>query len=192
MDAYQNQIYTTILTRRSIRNFDNERIVETEKIESLMKAAMAAPSACNIQPWEFIIITKMEIIKSIKDSITQYGDYNTNVIIVVCGNNEHIPWKDYGILDCAMAMENIMILAPALGLGSVCIGGFDREKVAQILHIPDPIKPIGMLYVGYPKEVKIPRTKYLESAIHWNIFDESRKREPRPGNIIEFGPEASL
>jgi nitroreductase len=89
-------------------------------------------------------------------------------------------------------MENIMIAAPAIGLGTVCIGGFDRRKVREQLEIPKDIEAVGMLYVGYPDEDKQPRTKYIEEAVHWGRYDGKRPREPRPGNILVFGPEASL
>ena len=74
----------------------------------------------------------------------------------------------------------------------VCIGGFDRQKVREHLAIPEGILPVGMLYVGYPDEDKPPRTRYLEQAVHWGRYDTKRAQEPRPGNILVFGPEASL
>jgi hypothetical protein len=100
------------------------------------------------------------------------------VIIVICGNNAFIPWQDYGIVDCACAMENMMIAAPALGLGTVCIGGFDRGKVKAQLDIPDGVEAVGMLYVGYPAEEKKPRTKYLAEAVHWGKYDTQRPQPP--------------
>jgi nitroreductase len=166
--------------------------VERKKLEVLLQAAMAAPSACNIQPWDFIIIEDQESIQAIQAGIDQYAHYDPAVIIVICGNNEFIPWKDFGVIDCACAMENMMIAAPAIGLGTVCIGGFDKRKVKQQLAIPADIEAVGMLYVGYPGEEKQPRTKYLEEAVHWGQYDGERTRKARPGNILEFGPEASL
>jgi nitroreductase len=77
-------------------------------------------------------------------------------------------------------------------LGTVCIGGFDRQKVKEQLAIPDGIEAVGMLYVGYPDEEKQPRTKYINEAVHWGKYDGERTREPRAGNILVFGPEASL
>jgi nitroreductase len=192
MESREEIVFNAILARRSIRSFDDTIDVEKEKIIKLLKAAMAAPSACNIQPWDFIVITEIETIEKIKDIIKQYGDYNTKNIIVICGNNEHIPWKDNGIVDCSAAMENIMIVAPTLGLGTVCIGGFDRSKIKDILGIPTNVEAIGMLYLGYPKEIKSPRTKYTEEAIHWEKYDTGREQKPRKGNIIVFGPESSV
>jgi len=185
-------VFNAIYKRRSIRFFDSAKKVERSKIIKLLKVAMAAPSACNIQPWDFIVVDNDKTIEGIKDSIEKYGDYNTPLIMVITGNNKFIPWKDNGIIDCALAMENIMIAAPVLGLGTVCIGGFNRKKVKDILNIPDDIEAIGMLYIGYPKEYKRNRTKYFEEAIHWNAYDASREQNPRPGNIIEFGPDASV
>lgn len=192
MNSSAEQILKAIFARRSIRKFIQNKAVEKDKLEILLKAAMAAPSACNIQPWDFIIIEDKESIKRIQKGIIQYADYDPMVIIVTCGNNEFIPWRDQGVVDCACAMENIMIMAPALGLGTVCIGGFDRQKIKTQLEIPDNIEAIGMLYIGYPDESKAPRTKFIEDALHWGKYDESRKRNPRPGNILEFGKNSSL
>jgi nitroreductase len=192
MESNEDIVFNAIYSRRSIRLFDDKTEVEKEKIIKLLKAAMAAPSACNIQPWEFIVITKEETIRRIKETISKYGDYNTNTIMVICGSNENIPWKDNGIIDCSAAMENMMIAAPTLGLGTVCIGGFDRTKIKNVLGIPVNVEAIGMLYLGYPKENKKPRTKYIEDAVHWEIFDATRIQKPRVGNILVYGPESSL
>ena len=192
MNSSEELILNAIYARRSIRQFVQGKPVESDKLETLLKAAMAAPSACNIQPWDFIIIDDRDSIRQIQAGIDQYAGYDPTVIIVICGNNAFIPWKDYGIMDCACAMENIMIAAPALGLGTVCIGGFDRKRVKEQLDIPEGIEAVGMLYVGYPAEEKQPRTKYLEEAVHWGKYDTERTSSPRPGNILEFGPEASL
>jgi nitroreductase len=192
MKSSEAHILSAIYARRSIRKFVQSKPVERDKLETLLKAAMAAPSACNIQPWDFIVIEDKESIRAIQDGIERFASYDPVVVIVICGNNEFIPWKDYGIIDCACAMENIMIAAPALGLGTVCIGGFDRRKVKEQLAIPEEIEAVGMVYIGYPGEEKPPRTKYLAEAVHWGKYDCSRTRKPRPGNILEFGPEASL
>jgi nitroreductase len=192
MISSEEPILNAIYARRSIRKFIQGKPVERQKLITLLKVAMAAPSACNIQPWDFIIIDDEERIRAIQDGIEQYAQYDPPVIMVICGNNEGIPWKGYGVVDCACAMENIMIAAPALGLGTVCIGGFDRRNVKAQLAIPDDIEAVGMVYVGYPDEEKLPRTKYLEDAVHWGTYDGTRPRTPRPGNILEFGPEASV
>jgi len=192
MKSTEELVLSAIYARRSIRTFVQGKPVERNKIETLLRAAMAAPSACNIQPWDFIVVEDEKTVRSIQEGIEQYAKYDPPVIIVICGNNEFIPWKDYGIVDCACAMENIMIAAPAIGLGTVCIGGFDRQKVKEQLAIPENIEAVGMLYLGYPDEEKPPRSKYVQEAVHWGTYDAKRTRKPRPGNILEFGPEASI
>jgi nitroreductase len=192
MEPDREGILGAILARRSIRKFDQSRKVEREKAVELLKMAMAAPSACNIQPWDFVVIQDGEAIREIQGSIRQYGDYDPSLIIVVCGNDEHIPWKDHGSFDCAAAMENMMIAAPALGLGTVCIGGFDRGWMKSFLGLPPSVEAMGLLYAGYPAEEKEPRTKYLEEAVHWERYDSKRSRGPRNGDILAFGPEASI
>jgi nitroreductase len=128
MKSSEDIILNAIYARRSIRKFIQDKPVERNKLETLLKAAMAAPSACNIQPWDFILIEDKESIREIQDNIDEYAKYDPTVIIVICGNNEFIPWEGYGIIDCACAMENIMIAAHAIGLGTVCIGGLTREE----------------------------------------------------------------
>ena len=85
-----------------------------------------------------------------------------------------------------------MIAAPTIGLGTVCIGGFNRNKIKELLELPESVEAIGMLYIGYPNEKKKPRTKYIKEAIHKNKYDKSRDKKPRPGDIIAFGPDASV
>ena len=191
MSLHEHFVFNAIYSRRSIRNFKGKD-VERSKIEKLLRVAMAASSACNIQPWDYVIIDNKEIIDRIKKSIEKYGNYNTPLIMVITGNNRNIPWKDHGIIDCAVAMENIMIAAPTIGLGTVCIGGFNRIKINEILELPEEVEAIGMLYIGYPNEKKKPRTKYTKEAIHKNKYDNTRDKKPRTGDVIAFGPNASV
>lgn len=190
-EQYEQTVFQALYARRSVRWFQDQP-VEPAKITRLLQAAMAAPSACNIQPWHFVVVAHPGRIARLKATCAQYGDYNTPLILAVCGDNSHIPWKDQGIIDCALAMENIMIAAPALGLGTVCIGGFDRPAVKELLGLPPEVAAVGLIYVGYPREHKAPRTRYLAAAVHQETWDAGRPNPPRPGNIIEFGPEASL
>ncbi len=187
-----NPVYEAIIARRSIRHFDEVRSIESEKIHLLLQAAMAAPSACNIQPWEFIVVTEPQLVEQVKKTTANHGNYNANTMVIICGSNEHIPWKDGGVADCAMAAENMMILAPALGLGTVVIGGFDRRAIKEMFDLPEDIEANFILYLGYPNGEKEPRTRFLEEAVHWNHFDAERPREPRPGNVLVFGGKASL
>ncbi len=185
MNECEKNVFDAIYGRRSVRAYVEDKEVEHEKIEKLLKAAMAAPSACNIQPWEFIVVTEKETVCSIKKSIQRWGDYNAPLIIVVCSYAPFIPWKGGdGVEDCSAAIENMLIAATTMDLGSVWIGGFDREAIRKILDIPDPVIPMGVVYFGYPAEHPEPRTQYLEEAVYWQKYDPEREHASRPGNIL--------
>jgi nitroreductase len=192
MNEYEQHVFDAIYGRRSIRTYQEDKEVEHEKIVRLLKAGMAAPSACNIQPWEFIVVTDKAVTDLVKDSIPQFGNYNAPVVIVVCGYSEFIPWEgDPGTADCCAAIENMLVAATAMGLGSVWIGGFDAPSLRRLLDIPESVAPIGVVYFGYPAEEKEPRTQYLEEAVYWQRYDPERKHRPRPGNLIFPQPEDS-
>lgn len=189
MSQYEKHVFDAILGRRSIRTYLDDREVEHEKILKLLKAGMAAPSACNIQPWEFIVITEKDIVDKIKKSTAEYGNYNAPVVIVVCGYSEFIPWEgDEGEADCCAAIENMLIAATAMELGSVWIGGFNPSSIRKLLDIPEHVLPVGVVYFGYPAEQKEPRTQYIEEAVYWQKYDPEREHRPRPGNLIYKEP----
>lgn len=188
----ENDVFKAIYARRSIRRFDAARAVEREKIVTLLKAAMAAPSACNIQPWEFVVVTEPATLERLKAATGENGRYDAPVVIAVCGDDAHIPWKDHGAFDCAAAAQNAMLAAPSLGLGTVVVGGFDKAEAKRLLSIPEGVEPICLLYLGYPAEEKGPRTRFTESAVHWERFDGERPRGPRPGNVLVYGLASSV
>lgn len=185
MNDCEKELYKVLYERRSIRSYIEGKPVEKEKIIKLLEAAMAAPSACNIQPWEFIVVSEEKTISAIKESIKKYGKWNAPLIVVVCGYTEFIPWEgDSWKLDCAAAIENMLLAAVVLGLGSVWIGGSDPQKIRRILDIPDNVHPMGLVYFGYPSEEKPPRTQYRHQAVHWEKYDRAREHRPVPGNIF--------
>jgi nitroreductase len=190
VNDYEDHVFDAIYGRRSIRRYRDDTPVEHEKVVRLLEAAMAAPSACNIQPWEFIVATECEAVDAIRLAVGDNGHYNAPVAIVVCGCRDLIPWEgDDGVVDCAAAIENMLLAATAMGLGSVWIGGFDPSTIRAALGIPEHVVPVGIAYFGYPAEAKEPRTQYIESAVHWQRYDRRRPHEPRPGCLIR--PKAS-
>ena len=110
---------------------------------------------------------------------------NAPLVIVVCGYPEFIPWdNDIGTVDCAAAIENMLLAAAAMDLGSVWIGGFDKEAVRNLLDMPGNAHPIGIVYFGYPAESHEPRTQYTEQAVYWEKYDKGREHSKRPGAIL--------
>ncbi len=164
-----------INNRRSIRKFQDKQI-ETETITEILKAAMAAPSACNKQPWEFIVVTDSEIKADIQ-SVLPYGRYDAPVAIVICGNMERtLPniEQNFWIQDCSAAIQNILLTATALNLGSCWIGVYPLEKrtknLSELFELPNNLIPLGVVYIGHSDEEKEARTQYNENFVHYQKY----------------------
>ena len=170
-----DNILDVIFKRRSIRVYQ-EKEISRDTLKLLLQAAMAAPSAKNGRPWEFIAITEKDILDKFRARL-KYGNHNAPAAIAVLANLK-IAQSDYSIRfwvqDCSAAVENILIAATGLGLGTVWIGSYPQEDVIkieqEILGIPESIVPLALIYVGYPGEEKPARTQYEESRVHWQRY----------------------
>lgn len=171
-------IQETIYTRRSIRKYQ-ETPVEKEKIEHLLQAAMAAPSAMNIKPWEFVVVTDLEKLKQIRSSL-MFANFNAPAAIAVCGNIsffKHPRAEKFWVQDCSAATQNILLSAIGLGLGTVWLGVHPvhtfTKRVSEILALPKHVLPLNVIYVGYPAEEKPARTQYDAKRVHWHSYGNS-------------------
>jgi nitroreductase len=180
------EIIDIILSRRSIRQFTNEP-VDQETLILLLKAAMSAPTACNSQPWEFIVVTEPDMLDCIRAKFL-FARYNAPAAIVVCGNlsiANNSAAGDHWVQDCSAATENILIAAAGMGLGAVWIGVYPYpskiKPLSQTLGIPEYVVPLSIVMVGHPAETKPPRTQYDEHKIYWQCY-EPRKRKPKIKN----------
>jgi nitroreductase len=174
-------ILDVIFSRRSIRSYQ-DRKVEPEIVIQLLQAAMAAPTAANAQPWEFVVVDETESLEKLKENLP-FGHYNTPLAIVVCGNpkiSNNSAGKMYWVQDCSAAVENILIAAAGMDLGAVWIGIYPLESrvaaVRRVLNMPEHVTPLGAVYVGYAAEKKEPRTQYDEHRVHWQIYEERKRR----------------
>ncbi len=172
-----NDLIENIFRRRSIRAYQDKSVAR-ETIKQLLKAAMAAPTACNSQPWEFVVVTDPTLLQRLREN-HRTADYNAPTAIVVCGNlalAENAAAKRFWVQDCSAATENILLAAVALGLGSVWIGLHPlnslQRRVAKILDLPEGVVPLAMVYVGYPAEEKPPRTQYDPARVHYNRYGD--------------------
>jgi nitroreductase len=182
-------VIETIYKRRSIRNFLDKQ-VEKDTIINLLKAATAAPTAANSQPWEFIVIDKVEKLSKLKDTFI-FAGYNAPVAIVVCGNMKLAfkgPGQEMWVQDCSAAIENILIAATSMGLGSVWIGVYPIESnikpVKKMLNMPEHVTPLGIVYLGYPAEEKEARTRFNEKRVYWQEYEPSRKHKKKDKPVI--------
>jgi nitroreductase len=169
MDALKIE---NLFARRSIRAFTAEPLRPRE-VETLLRAAMAAPSAGNRRPWHFVVVTDAGVRQALADAhphaamITQ-----APVGIVACGEPAlSFPGRpEYWVQDLAAATENILLAATGMGLGSVWCGVHpvpERvEAIRRILGIPDGVTPFALISVGHPAEQKEPRTQYDPERVH--------------------------
>ena len=156
-----------IFKRRSIRKY-HDIAVSKEHTEAILRAAMAAPSASNKQPWHFIVIED----RATLDALTELHAYakmlkEATQCIVVCGDIS----KPYWVQDCSAATENILLAAAGLGLGSVWLGvhpNAEREaQISELLGISSEYAPLCMIAIGHPAEKKGPSERFDEQRVHY-------------------------
>ena len=172
------ELFEALYKRKCHRKYA-KKDVEDSKIEELIKAAAQAPSAGNLQPWDFIITRKKELKEKIKAvARNQSFIVEAPVLITVCANGKASS-KVYGkrgeelycIQDTAAAMQNILLTVHALGLGACWVGEFDEEKVRKILNIPEFIRPVAILTIGYPLgDVEKPPRDDWRGFTHYEVF----------------------
>ena len=173
-------VLEAIKGRRSIRAFKRQNVPQ-ELVEKLIDAAIWAPSAGNIQPWEFIIVRRLEIKRELAEAALQQKFVEeAPVVIVVCAD-ENRSSQRYGvrgkglycIQDTAAAVQNINLAACALGLGTCWIGAFREEEARKILRVPRGMRPVAIIPVGYPAETPPPRSRRSpNNIIHYETFSK--------------------
>lgn len=143
-----------IFNRRSIRKFENQ-VVEPEKIDRLLRAAMQAPSAANQQPWEFIVVREKDML----EQLAQVSPYakpvaGSAVTFVLLANENELKVPTAWEQDLSAAAQNLLLEAAHLELGGVWFGvataDFVVENVRSLFNLPSHIKPFALISVGYP------------------------------------------
>ncbi len=146
----------TIFTRRSVRNYITDKVVEKEKMEMLLKAGMQAPSARNQQPWEFILVDDTKLIREVKTALGEQKmlDMVNNAIVLL--EKTDVPRACYIEQDVGACMQNILLQAAEMGLGTCWMGcekGTKQEtEMRRIFDIPSDINIFGFIVVGYPSD----------------------------------------
>lgn len=171
-------VFEAIKGRRSVRRYSGKEISD-EDLKAILDAAIHAPSAGNIQPWIFIIVKDADTRKSLAGAA--YGQRfiaEAPLAIVVCAD-ERASARGYGsrgrslycIQDTAAAIQNILLAAHALGLGSCWVGAFDEDAAREVVKTPREVRPIALIPIGYPAEKpSSTRRKSLNSVIYWEKY----------------------
>ena len=159
-----------IFTRTSTRQFE-DKPVESKYIIKLLRAAMAAPTACNQQEWEFCITDDKEIISRLSMVSPYAGPVaNAPYVIVPCWHTDGLPAPMMAEIDMAMATQNILLEAEELGLGAVMIGIAPiperMDAVAEILGLPENFKAFTIIPVGWPLNKRPQEDRYEPARIH--------------------------
>ena len=187
------ELFEVIKERRSVRAFLDSP-VEEEKIGKLLDAARWAPSAGNVQPWEFIVVKKEDTRKKLANAaLGQRFIAQAPVVIVACANPERSKRRYgyrgefYSQLDTAAAVQNLLLAAHSLGLASCWVGAFNEDEVKELLKIPEHVKVIAILPIGYPAEKPSPPHRFEINQI---VYPEEygaelkERRELRKKRVI--------
>lgn len=170
-------VYTSIMTRTSVRSYQ-DKPVEKEKVDRLLHAGMAAPSAVNRQPWHFVVVTERPLLAALAQANPNAGmAKDAPLAIVVCGDMTKAldgEGRQFWVQDCSAATENILLAAHGMGLGAVWTGTYPSkgrcEAVSKILGLPETLIPLNTIVIGYPKEVQQPKDKWKPENVSWNRF----------------------
>lgn len=167
----------TIMTRKSVRTYDEGKHIEKDIIEILAKAAMAAPSAVKEEPWEIIVIDDRKILDYLGE-VLPYAKMAARapLAFVIAGNTQKVhpqTKEEFWIQDCSAATENLLLAAHALGLGAVWTAAYpyaDRmDPIVSQLGLPSHVIPLNFIPVGYPATIdERENTAFTEDKLHWN------------------------
>lgn len=175
----EKAVLDNIATRTSIRDYE-ARPVEKEKIENMLRAAMAAPTAMNRQPWHFIVIDKRATLDRLAELCPNAKMLKkAPLAIVVCGDMDKAiegDGRDFWIQDASAATENLLLAAHAMGLGAVWTGAYPSEErckdIEGVFDLPDNIIPLNIVAIGYPAENPQPKDKFKDGNISYNEYGE--------------------
>lgn len=171
--------------RQSTRKYDTSRQVEPEKIQNIVEAARLSPSACNAQPWHFVVVDDPELKNKVADAasakllgMNHFTKQAPVHILIVeekvnfsSGIGGMIKDKNFAYVDIGIAAAHICLAAEAQGLGSCILGWFNESKIRKLLGIPDSKRVLLDIIVGYPAEgTRSKKRKTAEEVISYNSY----------------------
>ena len=176
-DNHAKDALEVIMTRTSIRKFTDEK-VKPCCVEKMLRAAMAAPTAVNKQPWHFVVVDNKDVLNELAGQ-GRRGDMlrNAPLAIVVCGDMSKAlegKGQEFWIQDTSAATENLLLAAHAMGLGAVWTAAWPMEErytqIQKVLGLPETIIPLCTVIIGYPAEQPTPKDKWKPENISYNKY----------------------
>lgn len=174
MDSIQN-----ILTRRSVRSFEN-RPIAPQELHTILEAAMSGPTCANTRAWQFIVVEDRDTLRKMAQANGRYASMlnEAAAAILICGDLEKAfpPAKEYWVIDGAIAGQNISLAARALGIGSVWLGTWpqmDRvENQAKLFDLPETVVPHSVIALGYSEDVEnvAEKNSYDPACVHFETW----------------------
>ena len=172
-----------VASRQSDRAYDTSRIVEPEKLERILEAACLAPSACNAQPWKFVVVTEPELSAKVGKAAAGLGmnkfakDAPVHILVVEESMNvtsflgAKIKGKYFPLIDIGIAAAHITLAAESEGLGSCILGWFDEKEIKKLVSIPAGKRLLLDITIGYPvKEKRKKSRKPKEKTVSYNKY----------------------
>ena len=149
--------------RRSVRAYKPDEVPE-ELLQTVLEAGRLAPSACNKQPWRFIVVRSETVRRALGAAYAREWFWKAPLVIAVCilpkeaWTRSH-DGKNYAMADGALAMDHLQLAAAELGLGTCWIAAFDPAAAREILGLPDGVDIVGMTPLGFPDVEANPRVR---------------------------------
>lgn len=163
-----------IQTRRSVRKY-TDRHIDEEQLDAILKAAMAAPSAGNAQPWRFVVVDDKKLLSAIA-SLSPYAGMAASapMAILLCGDQSAEKYPGFWAQDCAAAMQNMLLAAHAMGLGAVWCGIHPDAKreadFAKTFNLPKEVYAFGVMVLGHPADVPSPVDRFDLGKVFHNQY----------------------
>ena len=172
-ESQNNSVVDNILNRKSVRTYSDKKI-EQDKIDTILKCAMAAPSAMNKQPWELLVVTDKKILEQVSSIVPNASYCRTcQLAIIVCGNKSVS--ENFWIQDCCAVTENILLTVESLKLGAVWCAVFPNDakvkQIQELFKLPEDVIPLNVIPMGYPLVKENPKDKYSSKKIHLNKWE---------------------
>lgn len=174
-----------VSSRQSVRAFDPDRSVEKEKLERIIETARLAPSACNAQPWSFVLVDELELKNKVADAtssrvlgmnhFTKQAPVHLLLVEekvnISSGIGGWIKKKDYAQMDLGIVAAHIVLAAQAEGLGTCIVGWFDEDKIKDLLNIPSSKRVWLDIIIGYSNQpLRKKSRKPIDKIVSYNSY----------------------